>query len=146
MTAGRPFPVYMFRSDCTMCVQLQEGGVSVSIATRTAVVMFVCVWTFQCVSLDKWSPTFGRTVLPSSWTVKVIVVDPDSWNENTAILRNVGVDDPTDVASLLRRLSFVSVVLCTVSNTGLWCRCLLESTEFVVVPVGTAVLHKKLLG
>ena len=108
-------------------VQLQDGIVSVSCTGRAIlqkganceqnrlgchvrhlrlwVCVCVCVWTFQCMSLDKWSPTFGRIVLPSSWTAKVIFLDLDSWNESTTILRYVGIDTSTDIASLLRRLS-----------------------------------------
>lgn len=148
-----------------MCVQLEDGIVSVSCtggairaegcelwteSTRWSCGTWgcVCVRIFQRVSLDKWSPTFGRIVLPSSWTVNVIFVDPDSCNENTAIVRYVGIDAPTDIASLLRRLSFFFYCAqCrTVMNTGLWCRCLLAITEFVFIQVGNAVLHKNLLG
>ena len=148
----------MCRPDCKMCVQLQDGLVSVRctggailqkgvngrkestrlpcaalevvcvcVCVSVCVCVCVCVWTFQCMSLDKWSPTFGRIVLPSSWTVKFIFVDLDSWNESTTIFRNVGTDAPMDVASLLSedcRLFLLCCAQCrTMMNTGLWCRC-----------------------
>ena len=172
----------MCRPDCKMCVQLQDGLVSVRCtggailqkgvngrkeSTRlpcaalevvcVCVCVSVCVCVCVCVCVNVPVHVLGQVIADVRKDRIAFILNGEvhlcgsgllKWKHYHLSKRRNGRPHGRGV-SFVRRLSFVSFVLCTVSYNDehrTVMSVLLASTEIVFIQVGTAVLHKNLLG